>query len=137
MCSFFIIYIKSRQAFRWWGIRNFYVDFYFAPDHSERDGSAFAFYIYNKGTTPQIYRYVLNERGRRIGLYNFSVGDRIMKPMQGKYFHIYLTPSFIKTLEKSKSLFLINNLNKKKKFASKKDIQRELKKYREHIKKDS
>ena len=138
-CALFLLYISSQDKLsRWWGIRNFYVNFFFAPDHSKRDGSAFAFYIYNKGTTPQIYCSILNERGRHIGLYDFnSLRYKIMRPMRGEHFFIYITPSFIKTLEKSKSLFLVNNRNKKKKFASKKDIQRELKKYREHISKSA
>ena len=138
VCALFLSYVAGREPLSHWiGIKNFYIDFYFAPDHDIRQGSAFCFYIYNKGITPQIYRYIKNERGRPIVLYAPGGGYRKMKPREAKHFCIYLTPSFIKTLEKSKSLFLVNHLNKRKKFASKKDIQRELKKYREHIDKKS
>ena len=132
-------FIASQEPIsRWKGVKNFHVNFFFAPDHSKIDGSAFGFYIINKGITPQDFCYILNERGKVVKIFDFfTKGCRVMQPMQGEHFYIYMTPSLIKILNKSESLFLINNIHKKRQFASKKVIQQVLKEYQDHIDKSS
>ena len=136
-CALFLAYIASQEQISIWkGIKNFCVTIHFIsrpPKEPTKRTPAFLVIIFNKGLTSQSFNFILTDTEKLILLGN--IDEHKMAPGHSWNFFLDINPYILETLEESKALFLVNHFNKKKKFASKKDIQKLLKEYKEHINK--
>ena len=144
-CALFLLYVSQWEKLSaWWGIRSFSGEFDFYED---KDQAGFSVSIKNNGKTKQEVTYILNNLGFSVYLFfRMPPAHESFGVMRSPHSHKFMLgpgqretvlldgKEVLADLEISKSLFVVNNLGRKK-IASKKDIQRALEKYREHIKK--
>ena len=138
-CALFLLYITQQEKISLWrGLKNFSGGLRYTTQNVEGlyTEEGFDIFVRNGGLVSQSVNYIADKKGGLPLCFFKSLDQRNLEVKPGDVLSVFLsaTDDNVRDLKNAKGLFLVNRFGKRKKIASKKDIQEALKTYRKYSK---